>query len=56
MTILTVKHLTTYSYAAPVRLGEHHAKLERSCGYAAKKIPPPVRAGGIVATAAGALA
>ena len=33
-----------------------HAKLERSCGYAAKKIPPPVRAGGIVATAAGALA
>ena len=27
MTILTVKHLTTYSYAAPVRLGEHRMML-----------------------------
>ena len=33
-----------------------HAKLERSCGYEAKKIPPPIGAGGIVATATGALA
>jgi transglutaminase-like putative cysteine protease len=27
MTILTVRHLTTYSYAAPVRLGEHRMML-----------------------------
>ena len=27
MTILTVKHVTTYSYAAPVRLGEHRMML-----------------------------
>ena len=27
MTILTVKHLTTYSYASPVRLGEHRMML-----------------------------
>jgi transglutaminase-like putative cysteine protease len=27
MTILRVKHLTTYSYAAPVRLGEHRMML-----------------------------
>ncbi len=27
MTILTVRHLTTYAYAAPVRLGEHRMML-----------------------------
>ncbi len=27
MTILTVKHMTTYSYASPVRLGEHRMML-----------------------------
>ncbi len=27
MTILTVKHLTTYAYASPVRLGEHRMML-----------------------------
>ena len=27
MTILTVRHLTTYSYASPVRLGEHRMML-----------------------------
>ena len=27
MTILTVKHVTTYAYAAPVRLGEHRMML-----------------------------
>jgi transglutaminase-like putative cysteine protease len=27
MTILTVKHITTYSYSAPVRLGEHRMML-----------------------------
>ena len=27
MTILTVKHVTTYSYGAPVRLGEHRMML-----------------------------
>ncbi len=27
MTILTVRHLTTYSYAVPVRLGEHRMML-----------------------------
>ena len=27
MAILTVRHLTTYSYASPVRLGEHRMML-----------------------------
>ncbi|MBV8106461.1 MAG: transglutaminase family protein, partial [Hyphomicrobiales bacterium] len=27
MTILSVRHVTTYSYAAPVRLGEHRMML-----------------------------
>ena len=27
MTILTVKHVTTYAYGVPVRLGEHRMML-----------------------------
>ena len=27
MTILTVRHVTSYSYSAPVRLGEHRMML-----------------------------
>ena len=30
MTILTVKHVTTYSYRSPVRLGEHRMMLVRA--------------------------
>jgi transglutaminase-like putative cysteine protease len=33
MTILTVKHVTTYAYGAPVRLGEHRMMLRPRDGY-----------------------
>lgn len=33
MTILTVKHVTTYAYGAPVRLGEHRMMLRPRNGY-----------------------
>ena len=40
MTILTVNHVTTYSYSRPVGLGEHRMMLRPRDGYDQRLLAP----------------